>query len=403
MPSRIAPLFAQLGCGIDAMSDSASKKNLEIEFLRGLAVLFTLFSHLPELLPRHGESIAKVFQIAMPWTGVDLFFCISGFVVSKAYFEYFDQHRRSGTFFLAAQAFWLRRAFRLIPSAWFWVLAGLVCSAFFNTTGVFGTLYENIRSATAVMTFSGNLANQFGVLLHPNDVYWSLALEEQFYLLFPLFLLWCPEKWRWPSLLLLISLQFVLNRNPFGTPLSALLNSFRLDALMWGVLIYMLSTRTAYRQLEPTFLKNSSVMRGFIFLVLIYLLVAIPAQLIAMPIAVGLIAIVSAVIVFLASFDAGYLPKIPILTPMLIWLGARSYGTYLLHVFVYRFTIEIWSRYAEMNGQTFDGRFTLRLVLTAALLIVVLAQLNYQFIETPWRKRGVRLARERLAEAEIKA
>ena len=35
------------------------------------------------------------------------------------------------------------------------------------------------------MTFSGNLANQFGMMLHPNDVYWSLALEEQFYLLFP--------------------------------------------------------------------------------------------------------------------------------------------------------------------------------------------------------------------------
>ena len=45
-------------------------------------------------------------------------------------------------------------------------------------------------------------------------------------------------------------------------------------------------------------------------------------------------------------------------------------------------TFEIWSRYAEAHGQALDGRFTFRLVLTAVLLIVVLAQLNYRFIET---------------------
>lgn len=382
------------------MSHSSSKKNLEIEFLRGFAVLLTLFSHLPVLLPHHKELIGRVFGVVVPWSGVDLFFCISGFVVSKAYFEQFDAHRKAGTFWLAAQAFWLRRAFRLIPSSWFWVAAGLVCSIAFNQTGVFGTWFENIRSATAVMTFSGNLANQYGVMLHPNDVYWSLALEEQFYLLFPLFLLWCPEKWRWRVLLSLIMLQFVLDRNPFGTRMSGLLWSFRLDAMMWGVLIYMLSTRPAYRQLEPTFVKDSPLIRGVLLVVLFYLLVAIPGQMIAMPVAVGLVALVSAVIVFLSSFDAGYLPRIPLLTPALIWLGARSYGTYLLHVFAYRVSFEFWSRYAEAHGRALDGRFTFRLVLTAVLLIVVLAQLNYRFIETPWRKRGVALARARLATAE---
>ena len=55
------------------------------------------------------------------------------------------------------------------------------------------------------------------------------------------------------------------------------------------------------------------------------------AQLMSMPIAVGLIALVSAAIVFLASFDAGYLPRIPPITPFCL-VGARSYGTYLLHV-----------------------------------------------------------------------
>lgn len=198
----------------------------------------------------------------------------------------------------------------------------------------------------------------------------------------------------------MIAIQFAIDRNPFGTSTSALLNSFRLDAMLWGILIYLLSTRPAYRQLEPTFIKDSPVMRGLVLLILIYLLVAIPAQLIAMPIAVGLIALVSAAIVFLASFNAGYIPKIPLVSPILIWLGARSYGTYLLHVFAYRVSYEIWHRYAEMNERVLDGRFTLRLVLTAALLTIILAQLNYKLIETPLRKKGVLLARARLATAE---
>lgn len=379
------------------MSASKSNINYEIEFLRGLAVLLTLFSHLPILLPFHNQQIANFFSIAMPWSGCDLFFCISGFVVSKAYIDYFERNHKADTFWLAAQAFWVRRAFRLIPTAWFWVAAGLFSSIFFNQTGVFGTWFENLRSATAIMTFSGNLANQSGLLLHPNDIYWSLALEEQFYLLFPLFLFWCPNRWRWRALLALIALQFMLDRNPFGTHFSGMAWSFRLDAIMWGVLIYALSTHRYYRQLEPTFIKDHPGMRWFVFIVLSYLLVAIPAQLIAMPIAVGLIALISAIIVFLASFDENYLPKIPFITPALIWLGARSYGTYILHIFAYRLSFEIWSRHAALHHRILDGRYTLRLTLTAAILIIILAQLNYQFIESPWRRRGISIARSRLS------
>lgn len=382
------------------MSETSSRKNQEIEFLRGFAVVLTMFSHLPMLLPHHVAQIQKAFSIAMPWTGVDLFFCISGFVVSKAYFEQFEHHRRAGTFWLAAQSFWLRRAFRLIPSAWLWVAAGFVCSIAFNRTGVFGSWFENLRSATVVMTFSGNLANQFGQMLHPNDVYWSLALEEQFYVLFPLFLLWCPEKWRWQVLLGLIATQFFIDRNPFGAPAAALATSFRLDAIMWGVLIYLLSRQDAYRHLEPTFLKHARGASIMVFLVLGYLLVAIPAQLIPMPIAVGLIALVCAMIVFLASFERGYIPRVPVITPALVWFGARSYGVYLLHVFSYRVAFETWSRYAAMQGNALDSRYTVRLVLTAIVLVLVLAQLNFRLLEEPLRQRGVRLARARLSGAQ---
>src|SRR5471030_3306821 len=98
------------------------RKNLEIEYLRAAAIVMTLATHLQVLLPFHHELFGKVLNIFSPLSGVDLFFCISGFVVSKAYLDYFDTYKAQGQFGIAAFSFWLRRAYRLLPTAWLWVL-----------------------------------------------------------------------------------------------------------------------------------------------------------------------------------------------------------------------------------------------------------------------------------------
>ena len=153
-----------------------SEKNPEIEYLRALAVVLLVMSHLPELLPFHKATFTYIHYTYVPWTGVDLFFCISGYVVSKSLVEFLDTHKAEGNFWLAAQCFWIRRMYRLIPSSWTWLFIGILCSVFFNQTGVFNSWWQNLRSASAILTFSGNLANQYNQLLAPNDVYWSLAL-----------------------------------------------------------------------------------------------------------------------------------------------------------------------------------------------------------------------------------
>ena len=375
-----------------------TEKNREIECLRGVAVLMTCLSHIPILLPANNVDISNVFSYFMPWSGVDLFFCISGYVVSKSFIESLDAHRQNGGFWLAAQAFWIRRAYRLIPTSWLWVLVGIFLAAGFNSTGVFSTVYANIISATAVLTFSGNYANQYGVLLGPNSTYWSLALEEQFYLFFPFFLWIAPHRWRIFILLFLIAIQFPLNRNPFGTPLSSMLSSFRLDALMWGVLIYLFSKSGQYALFRPVFLDRSRIKTVSVTLFLIYLLGAIPAQLMAVPSAVGLMAIVSALLVLLASYGCNYIGNVPGISRFLEWLGSRSYAIYIIHLLVYRLCIEGWTRYTEAHGQALDGTYALRLFVTAAVLIAALAELNFRFLERPLRKVGADIASRRLAQ-----
>lgn len=375
----------------------SSRKNLEIEYLRGAAVAMTLLSHVNMLLPFHVDVLLRIFSIFMPWTGVDLFFCISGFVVSKAYLDYFDKHRAQGQFGLAAACFWLRRAYRLLPTAWLWILIPLIFSIAFNQSNIFGSWFDNLRSFTAVATFSGNLANQYNSLLGPSPQYWSLALEEQFYFVFPFFLLFITApRWRVIALFALIALQFGVDRNPFGNPASSMLSSFRLDAMLWGILLCLFTRTRLYQQIEPVGLGQGMLKPLLCTLFLLYMLGAIATQLIAVPIAVGLIAIVAVLIVWLASYQKGYIYCPAVLRGFMQWLGSRSYGLYVIHVFANHLSTEIWTRVAASQDVPLDGRFTLELLLTSVGLLLVLSELNYRFIETPLRLRGAEIARRKL-------
>ena len=384
-------------------SMKSSKKNLEIEYLRAVAILITMYGHLGFLMPYHELRLAGLlFGVYSGWPGVDLFFCISGFVIAKSYAEMFESSKRDGIFGAAFKYFWIKRAYRLLPSAWLWAAIVLGCAIFFNSTGVFLTLRANVNSIVSILTFSGNLANQSGLYLEPNGVYWSLALEEQFYFIFPLFLLITRNnRMRAMILLALVVVQFFIDRNPFAGTVQAMLSSFRLDAIMLGILLYYLSRSPVYQQIEPVGLRNSPIKRLLIALLLIFLLGAVPAQLSKMPIVVGLVAVISFLLVFLASFERGYVLSIPLLSRVLAWFGSRSYGLYLIHVPGYRIAYEGWSRYAAAHGHKLDASYTVEMFVSAILMILLLTELNYRLVEVPLRRRGAKLATEGLEESRL--
>jgi peptidoglycan/LPS O-acetylase OafA/YrhL len=279
-----------------------------------------------------------------------------------------------------------------------WIAIPFVLSLTFNTSGEFGSWYDNLRSFTAVATFTGNVANQFGMTLGPNSVYWSLSLEEQFYFLFPIFLLFvCGTRRRAIVLISLVVFQFFLDRNLFGTRAASLASSVRLDALMWGILIFLFSRRVEYKQFEPTFLQDKPAMKVGMSLLLIYLLGAIPGQMIATPIAVGLVAIVAAILVFFASFNAGYIPRIAGLSVLLEWLGSRSYGIYVIHFPAMRIANEIWFRVAGTGDIALRHRYEWIAFMTSMALVVILSELNYRLVEQPLRRRGAAVAARQLA------
>ncbi|KWC56582.1 acyltransferase family protein [Burkholderia ubonensis] len=363
-------------------------KNQEIEALRAAAVIITCLNHLVLLFRWTPNPLGRLSDYLQFWGGVDLFFCISGYIVSKSFVEALDTAHANEKQWQTIKAFWVRRAYRLMPSAWLWLAIGLICSIYFNKTGIFGTPAEAIRSSIAVLSFTANLSQYFGLPMHPNGVYWSLALEEQFYLVFPFFILLTPVAWRWKVLLAAIALQFPLVR--------ATIVDFswyvRLDALMWGIVIYIFSRTSEYRIFEPTSLRNRPV-ASLASLALIGGIMVIPSALAMVPFHVGLMAIASAILVFMASFDRGYILPIRALSPILSYIGSRSYAIYLSHLPAFMLTHEIWSNWATSKGLPApNGTYTIRYAITALALVAVFSELNYRLVETPLRRKGARLA-----------
>jgi peptidoglycan/LPS O-acetylase OafA/YrhL len=362
----------------------------DIEMLRGFAILFVLFEHVRiNLFPWRVPFIEHVRAYFTFWSGVDLFFAISGFVIARSLLPKLKAAEDATGFLNATISFWIRRAWRLIPSAWLWLFLILVATLVFNRSGAFGTFPMNFKGVLAGVLDVANfrvLANQqehqwYGA----SFPYWSLSLEEQFYLLLPFIVLVSGRK-------LPVILALLVAGQIFFPRLQSFFVIIRSDALLLGVLIAIWSGSRSYRLLEPTGLAKSRLARAVI---LIGLLACIPAisqidpPLIPFPI--GVVAIISASLVLIASYNRDYLMRAGPLKSMLLWIGSRSYTLYLIHAPSYFLTREIWFR-IEPAGTEFGGKFTLRFILTALPLLVVLTELNYRFIETPLRIKGARIA-----------
>jgi peptidoglycan/LPS O-acetylase OafA/YrhL len=373
------------------ISEPRPRINLEIEYLRAVAVLLVVVGHADALFPR----LPKLGFGA--WTGVDLFFCISGYVISRSFEQFFDQHIGEGRWGAAARAFWVRRIFRLTPSAWLWLSISIACSWGFNSSGWFGTPEDNLKTAIFFLTFVTNFAVAHGSV-HAGGFFWSLTLEDQFYFVFPFFLMLFRGHWRWKIFLALIFLQALPDRSFSASPLPSYLWVTRLDALMWGCLIHQFSRSRTYWKAEPRFCRY----RLAAFLVngaLLYCLIELPKGTLGFLIGNKIessVALASAGLVFLASFDRGYiLPLASPLKAVLAWVGARSYGIYLIHIPLFNIIQEMWQRYSHFLGGNPDPRYFQALMIV--VLLPILAELNFRFVESPLRRKGVRLAKQIMA------
>lgn len=166
-----------------------------LDGLRAVAVTVVLFFH------------ARVGWMHGGYLGVSVFFTLSGFLITSLLLA---EHAATGT--VAASAFYTRRARRLLPASLVCLLVVCVLAAFGAFDGitklrrdVLGALFQvfNWVKLGSGETYADITAAQAG-LRRPLDHYWSLAIEEQFYWVWPVVFLgvlaWCRRRGRSPML-----------------------------------------------------------------------------------------------------------------------------------------------------------------------------------------------------------
>ncbi len=365
-----------------------SKRIMDIEILRAIAVLGVLFHHLQgSLFTDPVPLLEKIHGWAQPWWGVDLFFAISGFVIARSLIPTLQGCTTRQEYWQETRNFWLRRAFRLLPSAWLWLALMLLACVFLNRSGAFGTLAANLQATLAGVLQYANFrfADSFFHYEYGSSfVYWSLALEEQFYLLFPLLILLFRRHLVW-ALLALVAVQILTVRTP-------LLMVVRTDALALGVLLAMWSVQPSYQRWQPTFLRRPWA--GISALIAIGLLLSFMAtdRFTFASYRIGSIAVLSAVLVWIASYNRDYLMPAGAVQRLLAWVGSRSYGIYLIHIPAYQLVRELIFRLQNAGLPSPAGHPIVTLLLAFGL-IVLLSELNYRFIEMPMRNRGTALVK----------
>ncbi len=344
---------------------ASSPRITPLDGLRGLAIAMVLvwhyFMQMEPALPdwKFFETIWPVFlQMA---SGVDLFFVLSGLLIGGILLD----QRASPDYF---RVFYFRRTCRIFPLYYAVVLAGFC-------------FYAGVQKVP-YLTFTQNLWGQIpqGNAPHMLGVTWSLALEEQFYLVMPLLILILPRRMLAGLMLGLLGAAPWLRTH--ATYYEAMFATYcRWDGLAWGVLLALALRSDDFKAAAQKHRALFAWVAGVVFLVAW----VVPClRIVAFgPLKLTIMAAGYAMATYYAMVG-GWVARLFSWRP-LVGLGRISYSLYLIHYPVLHLVFHNAPalRLASVGDV---GR-----VLLALALSLMLASLSFRFIEQPLMRFGHRL------------
>lgn len=308
-----------------------------------------------------------VDQVAMPggFIGVDLFFVISGFLIT-----YLLLREREKTGAISLSRFYVRRALRLYPAL---IVLVIVVTPLAWAFQIGYPIVDGLAALLYVTNFYSNLFPHLTLLLHT----WSLAVEEQFYLVWPVALMWILRR-----------------RMPLRSILCA-------TALVSVVITYFLHAADLRRVQLVQFLPTSHIPELVAGILLALAVHREPKSLLralaSAPVAIAALAALAAALFWLPdawwSFPLSTLACFPPVAHLvlqrgsrisrllsvrpLVWLGERSYGCYLWHYPILILLIE----YTTLNSWSVAA--------IAVPLTLMITAVSWRVIEAPFlRMKG---------------
>ncbi|HEV7740972.1 MAG TPA: acyltransferase family protein [Pseudolysinimonas sp.] len=364
---------------LETASSSTPFRVVGLDGVRAIAVVLVILFHLTP-----GAVVGG-------FLGVDLFFVVSGFLITSLLLR-----ERAATGRISLSAFWRRRARRLLPALG--VLLLVCCTAAY---AIGGDILVGVRQQLAgAVTFSSNWL----FLAGSSDYFdasvpelfrnlWSLAVEEQFYLL-------------WPLLLVLVLLRVPRWVRIAGVSLLAVGSAVWM-AVLWsadnatrvyygtdthffglaiGAVLAFVAASWPARALEwPRALRVILGVTGPVALAGILAIAAVLNEDSAAPFQGGLalVSVLSAVVLATLLVPGTLLGRVLDWAP-LRWIGQRSYGLYLWHWPVFLLLV------AGLPGWTRDGWQGWVLGGVALVITVTAAAVSYELVEQPIRRHGFR-------------
>jgi peptidoglycan/LPS O-acetylase OafA/YrhL len=337
-----------------------------LDGLRAIAILLVLVFHLDERYLPGG------------FIGVDIFFTISGFIISRNLYNESDYNYSS------ILNFYHKRIARLLPAVMVTVLVSLFAASFiYNSITVSGFAKAGLYSIVsfANMYFLGNAgyfddASQTNIFLHT----WSLSVEEQFYLIWPflMLILWrflkkSPSMLIWIFVISLTCSWFISIKSPTA---AFYLMPSRIFQFSLGAFIAWFHTH--HRKNSPFDLSLKPILGNTIFIVGILMIgaasVAANGESYNFFMATVLPVLgASAVLVSINS----KLSKSTLGLKIMRVVGKRAYAIYLVH----------WPTIV-MAGVFFGGFKPIHINIGLVVFCFLVAELLHQIVEKPLRLRG---------------
>lgn len=332
----------------------------EIDGLRALAVVPVILFH------------AGIQGFSGGFVGVDIFFVISGYLITSIIISELE----TGNFTISG--FYERRARRILPALFFVMLVSLPFAWWLllpHELVAFG------RSIIAVIVFASNIlfwqeSDYFATdselipLLHT----WSLAVEEQYYVIFPILLLVCWKLGlRWVTAIIAAIAAISLGLAEWGWRHDASGNFYLLPSRAWELMAGAGCALYLGHKPQPTgtlsqVLSLSGL--GLLIVSIIWLDDTIP-----FPSVYAILPVLGTSLIILFAHQNNWTGKLLSLQA-LVGIGLVSYSAYLWHQPMFAFA-RLY--YADEPG--------LVIMLGLALLAFVLAFISWRFVERPFRQR----------------
>ncbi|OFO56363.1 acyltransferase family protein [Nosocomiicoccus sp. HMSC059G07] len=345
-----------------------------LDGLRAIAVIAIIIYHLNPLWLPGG------------FLGVDTFFVISGYLITSLLIH---EYQSKGSIDLIA--FWIRRIKRLIPAVFFLIGVVILYTLIFEPQMIKTIKHDSLAALFYVSNWwyifedvSYFEASEPKPLMH----LWSLAIEEQFYII-------------WPVIFVLL-LKF--GRSNKTMPIAVLLMTF---VSLFLMTLFMVPDMDNSRVYFGTDTRAHTILLG-VLLAFIWppfnLKTETPKRYQQVIDTIGITSLIILILFMMFTKDysnwlyAGGLFFVTLLTlpaiaasvhpvsklghalsnPVMLWIGTRSYSLYLWHYPIIVF----------MNMHYVAGQIPLHVILLQVALTCIAAELSFRFVETPIRKQG---------------